>query len=275
MNLSFTHTAGVLACLALGILVAPLRSAETDASALSAKDLAAKLASRDEGTAYVRLRLEVKQPSGVAKQTLQIQIKERRTRGSADVLYQVLWPKERKGESVLLHKGAGRPPSGTLFSMTDKTRPLAAAQMGEPLFGSDLSYDDAIEDFYEWDSQAIVASEAVNGVTCTVIESRPGKGDHSTYASVRSWVDTRRMLPVRVEKYAPAGKLVRRIDTTRVAADDTGHPVPANLAVRGSAGDSVTELDGSRIKHGVVYADRDFSAEALAEVSAPRSGGDN
>jgi len=36
---------------------------------------------------------------------------------------------------------------------------------------------------------------------------------------VRSWIDVRRLLPLRVEKYASSGQLLRRIDTTRVVAN--------------------------------------------------------
>ena len=54
------------------------------------------------------LRLEVKQPGDTTKITLQLQIKERRTKSATDLVYQVLWPKERKGEAVLLHKADGK-----------------------------------------------------------------------------------------------------------------------------------------------------------------------
>ena len=50
---------------------------------------------------------------------------------------------------------------------------------------------------------------------------------------MRSWIDTRRFVPLRVEKYLSSGLLARRIDTIRVANDDEGRPIPANLTVRG------------------------------------------
>jgi hypothetical protein len=69
------------------------------------------------------------------------------------------------------------------------------------------------------------------------------------------------MVPLRVEKYA-GGKLVRRIDTTKVASDDRGKPIPANLEVKGPRG-SVTELDGSRIKHDVEFQENEFTPQAM------------
>jgi hypothetical protein len=79
---------------------------------------------------------------------------------------------------------------------------------------------------------------------------------------VKSWIDTRRMVPMRVEKYSGSGQLVRRIDTTRVATDDKRRHIPANLSVRGPRG-SVTEIDGSKIKHDVTFDDREFTPEGL------------
>src|SRR5215831_13931542 len=70
----------------------------------SARDLADRLSALQDGESYTRLRLEVKQPGDTTKITLQLQIKERRAGNVADAVYQVLWPKERKGEAVLLHK---------------------------------------------------------------------------------------------------------------------------------------------------------------------------
>jgi hypothetical protein len=236
---------------------------------ISAKDLAANLSSLQDGASYVRFRLEVKQPADTTKISLQFQIKERRTRTATDLVYQVLWPKERKGEAILLHKAAGSPPAGSLFLPPDKPSPLNASQMNEAFFDSDLTYEDLIENFFDWDNQTIVGAEILNRVSCIILESKPGKSALSTYASVRSWIDSRRLVPLRVEKYLPSGQMARRIETTRVATDDKGRFIPADLTVRGSRENSVTNLDGSRIRHDVAYSDRDFSPEGLTEDLAP------
>ena len=245
--------------------------ADTGSSTMSARNLAATLSARQDGTSYVRLRLEVKQPNDTTKIALQIQIKQRRTPAANDLVYQVLWPKERKGEAVLLHEADGHPPTGSLFLPPDKLRSLDASQMNEALFGSDLSYQDIIENFFAWENQVIVGNEVINRVNCIILESRPGKGESSTYARVRSWIDPGRLVPLRVEKYLPSGGLARRIETTRVATDDKGRPIPATLTVRGSREDSVTILEGSRIKHDVTYADREFTPEGLKEALTPSS----
>jgi hypothetical protein len=262
------------ATLWLASLTFSANAADTDPAAISAKDLAAGLSALQEGASYVRLRLEVKHPTETTKIALQLQIKQRSTRTATDLVYQVLWPKERKGEAVLLHKTEGTPPSGSLFIPPDRPRPLESSDLKDALFGSDLSYEDVIENVFAWEDQRIVGAEVLNRVSCVILESSPGTGVSSIYGHVRSWIDARRLVPLRVEKYLPSGQLARRIDTTRVATDDKGRFIPADLTVRGPREDSVTDLDGSRIRHDVAYTDRDFTPEGLAEVlaSPPASG---
>ena len=242
------------------------------AAELSAKDLASALAERQEGSAYMRLRLQVKSSENAAEETLQIQIKERRTKTTTDLVYQVLWPQQRKGESVLLHQAVGHSATGSGFTPPDKLQTLSSSQLREPLFGSDLLYLDVIEDPFSWQNQSIAGTEAVNGVSCTILESKPGKGE-SEYSKVRSWIDTNRLVPLRIEKYAASGDLKLQIETTRVGNDDKGRPIPANLVVRDPKKGSVTELDGSRIKHNVTFNDAEFAPEGLKQISAPTSGG--
>ena len=252
---------------ALVLLSLSASAAESEPTAISATELAARLAAKQQdGTSHIRVKMEV---ADGAKGALQLQIKSRASRAGTDLVYQVLFPKERKGEAVLLRKSGGRI-SGTLFTPPDAVRPLTVAQLDEPLFGSDLSYEDVIDNFFAWDQQAIVGTEVIDRVTCQILESKPGKSERSSYASVRTWVDTRRLVPLRVEKYSAPGRLARRIDTTRVVNDDKGRAIPANLTIRGSRG-SVTELDGSRIKHGVTFSDVEFTPEGLKELTAPRT----
>lgn len=231
---------------------------------MSANNLASRLSAlRQNGASYVRLRMEIK---GATREVLQLQIKERRGTNSTEVVYQVLYPKERKGESVLLQKIGDGPARGSVFVPPNTLRPID--DLKEPLFCSDLSYEDLVDNFFAWDEQAIVDTGMVGGVNCQILQSKPGKNDRSIYGSVRSWIDPRRLVPLRVEKYASSGELLRRIDTTRVVSD-AGHQIPANLEVGGARPNSLTLLDGSRIRHNVTYSDRDFTVDGLKELATP------
>ena len=97
----------------------------------------------------MRLRLEVKQPeshdeygrfkfrsSSAARRRLPISF----TR--------CFGPTSGKESPCFCTKRIGSSPTGSLFVPPDKLRPLEASQMNEALFGSDLSYQDIIENFF-------------------------------------------------------------------------------------------------------------------------------
>ena len=143
---------------------------------------------------------------------------------------------------------------------------LTAANMRDAIFGSDLSYDDLLDNFFSWEKQSIVGTETVDRVPCQILESKPGKADGSAYAKVRSWIDTKRMVTLRVEKFTAAGKVAKRIDTTQVTKDDTGNVVGSGYTLRRPGQDSVTEIEGSNSNHAVIFTAGDFTPEALRSL---------
>jgi len=256
--MSLQFTVRCLTTICIGLVALP----HFASAAESAADLAAGLRAKQEGSSFVRIRMQL--GSGAV---LQVQIKSRVTSETGDVVYQILFPKERKGEGVLLHR-SGEKLNGTVFNPPGTVRPIAAEQMKEPLLGSDLSYEDIIDNPYRWSQQAIVGNEAVDTFPCQILESKPGKGHSSSYSSVKTWVDPRRMVPLRIEKYDAAGKMLRRINTTRVLLDG-GDSLPADLKVYGPGG-TVTEITGSRIKRGMTYTDTEFTPDGLKQLAAPQ-----
>ena len=133
----------------------------------SAKDLAAQLSNNiQDGSSLVRLKMDVRQPAAGGKMVLQLQAKSQRAKGSTDLVYQILWPKERKGEGFLLRKSGGRVPTGAVFTLPDSLVTLTAAKMDDGIFGSDLSYEDLVENFFAWENQAIVGTETVDRMPC-------------------------------------------------------------------------------------------------------------
>ena len=148
----------LLAIVCLTILSHRIDAAEPAPSTISASDLAARLSAwQQDGSSYVRLRMVGSEPA--CKSAYQIQIKARRSKTSTDVVYQILWPKERKGEGVLLQKAAGRSATGAIFVPPNNLRPLEASQMDESFFGSALAYEDLVENFFAWEQQALIGTE--------------------------------------------------------------------------------------------------------------------
>jgi Outer membrane lipoprotein-sorting protein len=255
MNLRFR--AGGFFATGLGLVALPLFALAAE----SAPDLAGQLRAKQEGSTFVRVRMQI-----ATGETFQLQIKSRVSHDTSDVVYQILFPKDRKGEAVLLHRSEEKF-TGTLFIPPDTVRPIASGQINQPLFGSDLTYEDIIDSPYRWNHQAILGTEVIDGKSCQVLESKPGKGHSSSYSSVKTWIDPRRLVPCRIEKYDASGKVVRRINTTRILLDGN-ESLPADLKVYGPKG-TVTEITGSRIKRSVSYADTEFTLEGLKQLDAP------
>lgn len=258
MNLhDFRNVLAAGMAISLGAISAA--AAEDAAKGASAGELASRLSElRQDGTSSVRLRMEIR---GDTKTNLQILIKQRRTKAGSDVVYQVLWPKDRKGEAVLLSKPSNGPTTGAHFVPPNTFKKIEAADANGALFGSDLAYEDVVDNFFGWDQQAIAGNEEVDGVRCVILESKPGKVK-SIYGKVKSWIDPRRNVPMRVEKFSTTGQPVRRIDTLRVVPSD-GRQIPANLSVRGPGRGGGTILDGSKIRYDVKFSDREFTPEGL------------
>ena len=261
-----SSSAKLFSALAIGATafgIIPLHAADPAVPALSATELAARLNALREGSALIRTKLEVQSSDG-GRRVLQLQVKERRTKAATDIVYQVLWPNEHKGEAVILHQ-AGGTPKGSIIIPRQPLRTIKPSQIGEGLFDSDLSYQDAVENFFAWKKQAIVGSEAINNVNCQILESKPEGSSLTIYAKVRSWIDPERFVPMRIEKYSSSGELVRRIDITRVARDERHNPIPASLTVHGPRKNSVTELNGARIDQDVNLTDADFTPAGLSQ----------
>jgi outer membrane lipoprotein-sorting protein len=232
----------------LPVLAALLAMPLAQAEEWTAPKLAAAMASAvEDGDSTARVKM-TSPDTGV----LQIRIKSQRSPTKTATAYEILWPNERKGEAFILRKNG----SGMVKAADGATSRLGAADMSKSVFGTALAYADVLENFFRWDNQSVDGTEAVGKTECIILESRPGK-DTSIYGKVRSWIDPRRMVTLRVEKYDKSGKLARRIETTQVAKDDTGRNVPAGMTVQ--AGGKTTEIDGANIRHDVTHSDADFA----------------
>jgi hypothetical protein len=249
------HLVKIFAAICLSLVLPKFAWGADDGSAL-----AVKLRAKESGSTFVRIRMQV------GGGTLQIQIKSRVSASATDIVYQILFPKERKGESVLLHR-SGNNFTGTVLRPPDSLKQIAAGEMSQSLFGSDLSYEDIIDNPFTWSQQTIVGTENVDRFSCQVLESKPGKDHSSSYASVKSWIDPGRMVPLQIEKYDSSGKVVRRINITRMLLNG-GDSLPADLEVTGPRG-SITHITGSGIKRGLNYPQTEFTPDGLKQLNAP------
>ncbi|MFQ6616485.1 MAG: outer membrane lipoprotein-sorting protein [Fidelibacterota bacterium] len=100
---------------------------------------------------------------------------------------------------------------------TDRTIRIAGHMLRQSMMGSDLSYEDLMEDpsllnAYHAD---VLGSETFDGRDCWILELT-AKVDDVAYHSRKIWVDKERMLPLRENRYAKSGKLLKTTEIKEV-----------------------------------------------------------
>jgi len=77
--------------------------------------------------------------------------------------------------------------------------------------------------------------------------------------------------PTTHRKNNAAGQLLRRIDSGRIVTDDMGRKVPAGLTISAPIHGLSTELEGSKLTHGLSFTDAEFISDGLKQQTTPRS----
>jgi hypothetical protein len=219
----------------------------------------------------VRSKLIVTTSNPEQRDVKQLLIKSRSDGKNTDTLYQILWPAEFKGQSLLVKKSPGHSVSGVLFEPPDTVKKLTSALMAQSFFGSDLLIEDLAEDFWEWPSQKTVGEEMVKDKTCKIVESRPGSSASTSYSLVKTWISPELALPLRVEKYGKDRRLVRRIMADRIMNVDN-HWTAATIIVDSARAGSRTTLEGSKADRDLALPAADFTIEAVkreAQATSP------
>jgi hypothetical protein len=235
----------------------------------SARQLMARVvaASRTNGF-RVRSKLIVTTANSEHREVKQLLIRSRNDGKTKTTLYQILWPSELKGQSLLIEK-SGHSVSGFLFEPPDTLKKLSFALMTQPFFGSGFAIEDLAEDFWDWPSQKIVGEETVKEKLCTIVESRPPADAATSYSLVKTWIAPELALPLRVEKYGKDRRLVRRITADRIMKVHDRWAA-ATIIVDLDGANSRTVLEGSKMDRDLDLPTSDFTLEAIKrEVRNP------
>jgi outer membrane lipoprotein-sorting protein len=104
---------------------------------------------------------------------------------------------------------------------TDRIIEIAGHMLRQSVMGSDLSYEDMMEDpklLHHYDAR-VTGIEPLGGQSCWVLELT-AKDNGAAYHSRRLWVDADRHVPLKQELYAKGGKLLKRLEMSDVAKID-------------------------------------------------------
>lgn len=115
---------------------------------------------------------------------------------------------------------------------TDRTIKISGHLLRQSLMGSDLSYEDMMEDpnlsdLYHAD---VTGEEELTGRFCWVLELVSKEGDVA-YHSRKVWVDKERFVALREERFARGGKMLKTTEINKVKYLD-GRWVPVEMVFR-------------------------------------------
>lgn len=96
---------------------------------------------------------------------------------------------------------------------TDRIIQISGHMLRQSVMGSDLSYEDMMEDprLAEHYDATVTGTETVDGRSCWVVRLAAKKADVA-YHTRTLWVDRERDVPLREERNAKSGRLLKKID---------------------------------------------------------------
>lgn len=100
---------------------------------------------------------------------------------------------------------------------SDRIIRIAGHMLRQSMMGSDLSYEDMMEDqsLLEAYRPEVLGSERVNDRDCWVLELS-ARTDDVSYHSRKIWVDKERMVAIKEDRFAKGGKLLKTTEVKEV-----------------------------------------------------------
>ncbi len=149
---------------------------------------------------------------------------------------------------------------------TDRTIQISGHMLRQSVMGSDLSYEDMMDDRKLTDTYnaALEGTETVDGREVYLINLE-AKVDDVAYHSQKMWVDTERFVPLKQEMYAKSGKLLKRLEM-RDVVKIAGRWFPRTMVYKDmlKQGDG-TEYSVTKIEFDVEIPEYIFSKAALKQ----------
>ena len=100
---------------------------------------------------------------------------------------------------------------------TDRTIQISGHMLRQSVMGSDLSYEDMMDDkkMRKHYHAVVVGTDTVNNINCWVLELQ-AKTKEIAYEMRKLWVDKTRYLPLKQELYAKSGKLLKKMELSDI-----------------------------------------------------------
>lgn len=149
---------------------------------------------------------------------------------------------------------------------TDRTIQLSGHMLRQSVMGSDMSYEDAMEDrrLNRMYNAKVTGEESIDNRKVWVMELN-AKVENVTYEKQKMWVDQERFVPLKQEMYAKSGQLLKRVILENVQKID-GHWYPMKMNFKDMLKDGKgTDFIVTSIKFDVDIPEYIFSKASLKQ----------
>jgi outer membrane lipoprotein-sorting protein len=147
---------------------------------------------------------------------------------------------------------------------TDRTIQIAGHMLRQSVMGSDLSYEDMLEDatLQENYSATVIGEEFIADRKCYVLDLVAKKAEIA-YQKRKLWVDTERYVPLKEELFAKSGKLLKKTELSDVVQVQ-GRWFPRKVVFRDMLKESSgTEFIIDKIEFNATIPDYIFTKSSL------------
>lgn len=171
-------------------------------------------------------------------------------------------PPEVKGVALLVVNHPDRASDQWMWTPAlERDRRIALQDRSGRFFGTDFSFEDLEERDVNQFSYSLLGEEAMAGVACWKLESRPKQTKASQYTVSQLWIRKDNYAIVRIDHYKK-DKVTRRIDYTDIESIQ-GIWTPRTITVTDMARNSSTVMKVENLKYNLPMQDSDFTVEAL------------
>jgi outer membrane lipoprotein-sorting protein len=145
---------------------------------------------------------------------------------------------------------------------TDRTIQISGHMLRQSVMGSDLSYEDMMEDrtLTEVYSATLAGEETIDGRKTWIIDLE-AKVEDLAYHSRKIWIDTERYVPLKEELFAKSGQLLKRTTFTNVKQIE-GRWFPTTMLYK----DMLKQGEGTEFKITGIKFDQDIPEHIFSKA---------
>jgi outer membrane lipoprotein-sorting protein len=182
--------------------------------------------------------------------------------GTSKAILRFTAPAEVKGVALLIVNHTDRASDQWMWTPAiERDRRIAAQDRSTRFFGTDFSFEDLEERDVDQFDYKLAGEDAIDGVACWKIESKPRQSKSSQYTSSMVWVRKDNYAAAQIESFSK-DKLIRRIHYSDIQ-NVSGIWTPRTVEVYDANRKSRTVLKLEKLEYNAPMKDEDFTIEAL------------